>query len=94
MQSRSRGAGRRQQVSQSEMRILGGALSALGLALAGAGTVTTQMALAHMNEIGTVCGPSVAHCIWCPVSAAFIAAAGIAGFAGVSLLRRPLPVRT
>jgi hypothetical protein len=91
MQSRSRGAARREQVSQSEMRILGGALSALGLAFAGAGAATSQMALAHMNAIGALCGPGVAHCIWCPVSVGLIAAAGVAGLAGVKLLRRAIP---
>lgn len=71
-----------------ERRLAGAALSLLGLAMGALGAAAAARALDHMAVAQTLCGPAVAHCVWCPTALVALTAALAATAAGGRLMRR------
>lgn len=74
-----------------EIRLLGGALVALGLALGGAAAATGILAADHMAAAAELCGPTADHCGLCVAAGALLLAALGAAGAGIGLLVKPRP---
>ena len=72
-----------------ELKILGGALLSLGLALGIAAAATGLLAADHMATAADFCGPSADHCNLCVAAGALVVAALGAGLIGLELVSRP-----
>ena len=72
-----------------ELKILGGALLSLGLALGIAAAATGLLAADHMAAAVEFCGPTADHCNLCVAAGALVVAALAAGLIGLELVSRP-----
>ena len=63
-----------------ELKILGGALLSLGLALGIAAAATGLLAADHMAAAAEFCGPTADHCNLCVAAGALVVAALAAGW--------------
>ena len=72
-----------------ELKILGGALLSLCLALGIAAAATGLLAADHMAAAVEFCGPTADHCNLCVAAGALVVAALAAGLIGLELVSRP-----
>lgn len=76
-----------------DLRLLGGALISLGLALGLAAAATGVLAADHMAAAVEFCGPTADHCNLCVAAGALVVTALCVAVIGLELVSRPASAR-